>query len=368
MISEAVDLEPASSILSHNAAESLLTAAVIRIAGDRIDHKLLQLDSGLDSLRYLYGREDEKKEVVAALTSDPNFRKSVARYWDALLLSPKSPGLYGWGAEVFSYIGDDASMERLLEKAAGQEFDFTTARSELARYHNGERDGEIRDGLKTQRESMKTLIAGLGDAKSRAWAQAPLVTAQLTGFAVGEPTGSKAWLGDLKAAVKSAPCTRLQVTLEGALQIIAVEALAADHPDCAAIIEANRRLIGPRDILRLLIRAKGELGERVRKHPAVVEAREASVCESDLFPASFGLDDWLLLDGLHPESDAKLKQLAAAQKSEGLGRKLERELRHETAGTLVEDFWEKVFNGDEPGAKALVPKIEAAGVKLPGMG
>ena len=365
LLSEAVDLEPANSILSHNAAESLLTAAVIRLAGDRINPKLLQADDGIDALRYLYQREEEKKQLVAALTSDPNFRKAVARYWDALLLSPKSPGLYAWGAEVFGYIGDDASVERLLEKAAGQEFDHTSARDEMARYHNKERDGEIREALKTQRESLKTLVAGLGDAKSRAWAQAAVATAQLGGFAIGDPCESKSWLGSLRAAAKEAPCARLQSTLESALQIIAVEALAAEHPDCAAIIEANRRLIGPQAILRLLIRAKGELGERVRKHPAVVEAREAAVCESELFPASFGMDDWLLLEGLHPEADAKLKELAAGFRSERLGRKLQRELHHENAALLLDDLWEKVFNGDDQGAKELLPKIEATGAKLP---
>ena len=219
--------------------------------------------------------------------------------------------------------------------------------------------------MKTQREHVKTLVASLADAKSRAWAQASVVEAQLGGFAIGEPCESKVWLGALKNAVKEAPCSRLQSTLEAALQVVAVEALAADHPDCAAIIEANRRHIGPQDILRLLIRAKGELGERVRKHPAVVEAREAAVCESELFPASFGLDDWLLLDGLHPETDAKLKELAAGYRAETLGRKLGRELQHETASILLSDFWEMVFAGDTKGAQGLLPKIEAAGLKLP---
>lgn len=365
LVSDAVDLEPANSILSHNAAESLLTAAVIRLAGDRVDPKLLQAEDGLNALRYLYQREAEKKELVAALTSDPVFRKAVAHFWNALLLSPKSPGLYGWGAEVFAYVGDDASLERLLEKAAGQEFDFTSARDEMARYQSKERDAEIREGLQAQRDKRKTLVATLGDAKARAWAQAQVVAIQLGGFTIGDPCESKAWLGALKTAVKDAPCTRLQITLEAALQIIALEALAADHPDCAAIIEANRRLISPQDTLRLLIRAKGELGDHVRKHPAVVEAREASVCESELFPASFGLADWVLLDGLHPEADAKLKELVTSHRSDRLTRQLERELKHESASILVDDFWEKVFNGDAQGAKELLPKIEATGVKLP---
>jgi tetratricopeptide (TPR) repeat protein len=367
LVSEAVDLEPANSILSHNAAASLLTAAVIRLAGDRIDSKLLQAEDGLDALRYLYQREDEKKQVVASLTSDPIFRKAIAHFWDALLLSPKSPSLYGWGAEVFAYIGDEASLEKLLEKAAGQEFDFTSARDEMARYQNKERDGEIRAGLKAQRDKLKTIIAGLGDAKARAWAQASVATLQVSGFTIGDPSESKAWLGALKTATKEAPCARLQSTLEASLQIIALEALTADHPDCAVLIEANRRLIAPQDILRLLIRAKGELGERVRKHPAVVAAREAAVCETELFPSTFGLGDWLLLDGLNPEADAKLKELVTNHRAERLSRQLERELKHESASLLVEDFWEMVFNGDEKGAKELQQKIEATGVKLPVM-
>ena len=258
-------------------------------------------------------------------------------------------------------------MARLLEKAAGQEFDFSATRDEIASYQNKEHDGEILESLKTQREKLKALVASLGDAKARAWAQASVAGIEISGFAIGEPSKSKTWLAALKAAAKDAPCTRLQMTLETALEIVALEALAADHPDCAVLIEANRRLLAPQDILRLLIRAKGEMGERVRKHPAVVEAREASVCESELFPKSFGLDDWLLLDGLHPEADAKLKELVTSYQSERLTRQLQRELKHESASILVEDFWEKIFNGDAQGAKELQPKIEAAGVKLPVM-
>ena len=367
LVSEAVELEPANSILSHNAADSLLTAAVIRLIGDRVEPKLLQAEAGLNALRYLYQREEEKTQVVAALTSDPIFRKAVAHYWDALLLSPKSPDLYSWGAAVFSYVGDDASLERLLEKAAGQEFDFTAARDEVDRYRSKENDGEIRESMKTEREKLKSLIAGLGGAKARAWVQASVAASHLAGFAIGEPCESKVWLVSLKAAVKEAPCTRLQITLETALEIVALEALAADHPDCAVIIETNRRLIAPQDILRMLIRAKGEMGERVRKHPAVVEAREASACESELFPKSFGLDDWLLLDGLHPEVDAKLKELVTSHRADRLTRQLGRELSHENASSLVDDFWEKIFNGDAQGAKDLQPRIEAMGVKLPVM-
>ena len=268
---------------------------------------------------------------------------------------------------MFSYIDDRESLARILAKAEEQDFDFTAQREDVARYLKKERDPEIRDALKAQREKTTDLVAGLDDPRSRAFAQATVAAAWLSGYAIGEPAQPEKWLADLTAAAKEAPCSGLQSALESSLSIIALEKLAAEQPDCATLIEANRRLIGPHEILHLLVRAKGELGDRVRQHPAVIEAREMSARSTVTFPASVGLDDWLLVDGLNPAADAKLKESTAANEMDRLTTRLTVELSYESPSVLLGRFWAKVFEGDTAAARELLPKIEAAGVKMPPM-
>lgn len=367
LLVEAVELQPADSILSFNASESLLTAAALRVIGDRVHPTLLQLEGGMDCLRYLYQNEAEKDQLISALKADPNYRKSEALFWDALLLAPKNLSIYSQGSGVFSFLRDEASLQRLVEKASEQEFDFTLQKESRAQYLSKAKDGETRDSIKTALEQTKATCKDLADPRSLAMSKGVIAAMELAGYAIGEPVHAEAWLDDLKAAVKTAPSTHLQSTLDGALRIIALEKLAKDDPECAAIIEADRRLLDPADILSLLIRARGELGERVRKHPAVIEVRESCSRTAALFPSTFMVGDWLMLDGLHPDGDQKLKELAKGNKLEGLSRRLNEKIGPTDCSVLIDQFWLKTLEGDEQGAKDLLPKLEAEGAKVPVM-
>ena len=367
LLSEAVELQPANSILAFNAASSLLDAAVIRVAGERVPAGLLQYDMGISSLQFLYGNEAEKAVVLTALQADPNFRKALAHFWDALLLSPKNTELYAWGVGVFYFIGDEAALERLLAKAAEQEFDFTGQKQDLDRYLKKERDAEMKTAFAAQRERLGKLEAGLKGPRSKAMVQGPVAAIRLAGYAIGEDPKVESWIADLRHALEVAPSSRLRSTVETALEIAALENLAKEDPECAEIIGADRRLLGSSQLLRLLVRARGDLGERVRKHPAVVAAREASYDGVNLFPANFGLDDWLLAEGLHPEADSRLAALYAANKAGILTNHLSLEIQDDGPSALFVMFWTKIHEGDVAGAKELLPRMQAAGLKLPVM-
>ena len=367
LLSEAVGLEPASSILAFNAASSLLDAAVIRVAGDRVPPGLLQYDMGMGSLQFLYGNESEKAVILTELQADPNFRKAVGHFWDALLLSPKSTELYGWGVGVFYFISDDAALERLLAKAAEQEFDFTGQKQDRDRYLKKERDAEMRITLTAQRERIGKLEASMKDPRSKAMTQAPATSIKLAGYAIEEDPKVDSWIAELKRASELAPSSRLRSTVEAALEVAALEKLAKEDQECAGIIEANRRLLGSSQLLRLLVRARGDLGERVRKHPAVVAAREAGYESVNRFPANFGLDDWLLAEGLHPEADSRLSALYSSNKSDILMNHLRLEIQDDGPSALLQMFWTKYREGDLAGAKELMPKMQAAGLQLPRM-
>lgn len=367
LLSEAVELQPADSILSFNASESLLTAAALRVIGDRVHPAILQFGGGVESLRYLYQNESEKDQLLAALKADPNYRKSEAFFWDALLLAPKNLTIYSQGSSIFAFLRDEESLQRLLEKASEQEFDLTTQKESRAKYLSKEQDGETRDQLKTLLEQTKATCKDLTDPRAIAMSKGVIAATELTGYAIGDSVHSEEWLDDLKAAVKTAPCSGLQSSLDGALRIVALEKLAKDDPECAAIIEADRRLMDAGDILSLLIRARGELGERVRKHPAVVEVRESCSRSAALFPSTFVVGDWLMLDGLHPDQDQKLQELAKGNKLEGISRRLNEKIQPAGCSILIEQFWLKTLEGDEQGAKDLLPKLEAEGARMPVM-
>ncbi|WP_035608265.1 hypothetical protein [Haloferula sp. BvORR071] len=366
LLSEAVELEPANSILSSNAGESLLVAAVLRVVGDRVDPKLLQFDSSLDALRFLYAAEAEKAQVVADLKADPNFRKSLVHYWNSILLAPKNRSHYSWGAELFDYLDDTESLEKLRSKAAEQEFDFSTDREEFAKHLKKEHDTELRTRIKGGCERADKLLASLQDPRARGMAQSVIADARLSPFSIGEATDAAKWLADLRKAAKETPSSRLQSSLESALEVAALEKLAAMDPACAAIIEADRRLLSPGEIIRLLVRAKGQLGDKIRKEPLVVEAREAAATGQKTFPGSFSFHDWVIVDGLHPEQDAVFHQLAAKNDTHSLATRLQRELQRDDEPTIIlEDYWQKLFDGDSAGAAQMLPKLEQIGIKLP---
>lgn len=367
LLSEAVGLDPANSILAFNAASSLLDAAVIRLAGDRVPPGLLQYDMGMGSLQFLYGKESEKATLLTALQADPNFRKALGHFWDALLLSPKNTELYAWGVGVFYFMADEAALERLLAKAAEQEFDFTGQKQDVERYLKKERDAEMKTSIAAQRERISKMEAGLKDPRFKAMAQAPATSIKLAGYAIGEDPKVHSWIADLRHAVEVAPSSRLRASVESALEIAALETLAKEDRECAGLIEANRRLLGSSQLLRLLVRSRGDLGERVRKHPAVIAAREMNFEVVNLFPASFGLDDWVMAEGLHQEADSRLNDLYSSNKAGILMNHLLLEIQHDGPSALLQMFWTKSREGDLAGAKELMPKMQAAGLQLPQM-
>jgi len=365
LLSEAVEVSAGNSILSFNAADTLLSSAVCHAAGDRVHPALLQLDGGLGGLQFTYSDESEKALVLDQLKADPNFRKALGYFWDALLLAPKNPAHYGWGVAVFDYLADEAALERLAAKAAEQQFDFTAQRAERARYQAGESDSEIRASLNGYLKRVEAITAGLNDPQAAAMVQAFAATTRLARFSIGEPSGAGAWLADLQAAAEIAPCSRLRSSVEAALVDVALENLASDDPACARIIAANRRLLGAQDIFVLLLRARGELGDRVRGHAAVVAVREASAAIMARFPSSVNLGEWLVLDGLNPEMDAGLREKVMANRSSALGWEVRALIQPESPQILLIRFWMAMLHDDLKSARELSAELESLGVLLP---
>lgn len=365
LLANAVDLQPANSILTSNASSAQMDVAVIRLVGNQVAPKLLQYDLGINSLRYLYQGEAQRSARVAAMQADPNFRKATTLLWDALLLSPKNIDLYSLGAGLFYWTGDEASLERLLAKANEQEFDFTGQQADVSRYLKGERDAQLEINLRAQKERVKALRDSLEEPRSKALAMGLIAGVSVGNYAIGKPTGVEDWLPQLEAAAKEATCSRLDSSLESALEIAALEKLAAEDAECAAIIAADRRLIGASELLQLLVRAKGELGERVRRAPSVVAAREARFRNVERYPDSLSMDDWLSVEGLHLEADARLKKRLTASRIPKLVDQLRWKIQFRSAAAILAEYWDKSQAGDLAAARNLLPQLEAAGLKLP---
>ncbi len=365
LLSEAVELKPADSILSANASESLMTAAVLRVVGDKLNPKLLEYSAGIGSLRFLYDREAEKDKILAELKADPNFRKGVTHYWNSVLLAPKERSYYSLGSEVFGFLRDEDSLAKLAAKAAEQDFDFSNAREERAKHRRKEHDEEIRGVLKAQLARTEALVKSMDDPRAKAMGQVFLTSARLGPFVLGEETHVAEWLGELRKAAKEVPCVGLRASLTAALHVAALEKLAATDPECAAIITANRRILNAGEMLNLLVRAKGAIGERVRKEPLVTEIREAVSLDAALFPSSFSYDEWLLVEGLHPEKDAALHASAEKNGLSSATVRLSREISDPDESSLLQDYWQKVFDGDKAAAAAMLPKLQESGLKLP---
>jgi hypothetical protein len=99
----------------------------------------------------------------------------------------------------------------------------------------------------------------------------------------------------------------------------------------------------------------------------VKEARDAAFDAQACFPSGLDLRDWLLIDGLRPEADMKLEERAKEDRLDRLATRLQREIQFEGPSALLGGFWLRILDDDEAGARELLPKLEAAGLKIPEM-
>lgn len=365
LMSEALELEPANSILTFNSASTLSSVAVLHIVKDRIDPKLLQYGLGIESLRFLYQNESEKRELIDQLLADPNFRTSIKRFWEALLLAPKNKNIYSWGASVFYYIDDVESLRRLQKMAAEQDFDFSSEIEQYEKYINKERDDEISESLKSSLSTVESLMADISDSRAKAMAQGYLASVRLAGFSTGDSTEVDKWINDLKLALEEVPCSHLCSVYQSSLEIRALEKLSIDVPECSEIIKTNRRHLDTGDLLRLLVRAKGDLGERIRKHPLVIEAREESIVTYKKFPSKPGVDEWLLLEGYKPDLGSDFSTAVKNNESERLVHEIAFETNFESPSVLISKFWIGRLLGEEAVARAAHEKLVKAGIIMP---
>lgn len=367
LMSDALEMQPANSILAYNSATTFMSLAILRIAKDRVDPKLLQYSLDLNSLRFLYQTQSEKTELVNQLVADPNFRKSISRYWEALLLAPKHTDCYSWGTQIFHFIDDKESLRRLHQKATEQDFDFSDQMDLYSKYIKGERDKEFSDALKGSLQRVDTLASSIKESKAVAMAQSYMADARLGGFRMAETTGVETWIKELKAALDEVPCSHLRSTYDTSLEIVALEKLGKNDSECLEIINANRRHLDSSDIFRILVRSKGDLGDRVRKHPSVIEARDAAMIVNQHFPNNVGIRTWLMLDGYKSEFDSAYAKLVKQDECERLTYEIQLEIQFESPSSMLSKFWMHCLDGNDAAAREMQTKLQAAGVKMPEM-
>jgi tetratricopeptide (TPR) repeat protein len=366
LLSEAVALSPNDSILSLNAAESNLMAAVLRIVGDRIDPAIVQFDPDAELLRFLYADEEGRRTVREALAADPNFRQALKHSRDALLLAPGNPGSYGIRASLCQWVRDEAGMEELAAKAREQSFDHSAGRAEREKFLNGVNDARIRQAIGVRKQRLAELVEGLDHGKARAMAAAHVGTVHLSGFALGEDPAFDEWFDGLVEAQRTAPCSRLHAALMSALKVKAVEELAKSDPGIARIVGSARRHLDAEAIFCLLVRASGEIGERTRAHPVAVAARREQLASLGRFPSSPSLIDWLLVDGLGDGVPAGFREAIDANRLDWQGREMAMRLADpESPAAICVELLNHLYRGDPAKVGKCCALLRDAGLVLP---
>ncbi|MEM1083303.1 MAG: hypothetical protein AAGI48_04215 [Verrucomicrobiota bacterium] len=364
--SEAVALEPGDSILCMNAAQTQMTTAVLSVVGDKVDPAIVQYSAGMDLLRYLYSDESERNKVVDQLESNPNFRKSMKYARDGILLAPKNMNSYAWLTGVLSYCGNDEELRQVIEAALQQEFDHTASEESRRKFLSGEKDEDIKKAMEVSAKQVEELIASIESVEGKAMAAGLRVSPALAGFSIGEPAQFGDWLATLRKSVEERPCSRNSSSLMSALEAKALVELSASNEEIASFVDSARRHLGEGIVLRLLIRAKGDLGDEVREHPAVVEVRRKAVEEDRRFPSWLSLDDWAMIEGLEGVDSAELgRRLDARTNNEDMLRLSAHLSSPGLPSVAANQLLIHLANDDRSSAEAEIKRLEEAGIKVP---
>ena len=155
--------------------------------------------------------------------------------------------------------------------------------------------------------------------------------------------------------------------LEKQARTVEIDVVFTD-PEVRELVESARRHLGVSSILRLLVRAKGELGERVRKDESVIRARELAREIEAEFQSHISGEDWAIIEGMDGVDSVAL---ANRLKGNTMGR-LSVEFRGlvgpaDHPSVVIEELWLCLAEGDGAGVAERVGKLEALGIKMPAL-
>jgi hypothetical protein len=368
MLEEAVALDPKNSILLHNTMYYLISRAVMEVTQDSILSEALGRYAEIKLLSHLYANEAERSRIIQQLQANATMKKGLAYLDKSLLLSPKNIGLYEIARSVYVNFRDVNELKKLQQRFQIAAPDLTEVRHDVLEAYSGSKDKEYLESLQTRIKEQEGL------------AQKPTISQHLLTSELVNTTlihlrqGAWAYGGevdsrkDLQLALElneKHSSTATRQALKSVYFFRAMEELAAQNADVAAMQKQTRRGLSAGYLVTAILERGGPLAELARKNENVVRIFALEKASVQDFPGSCHIAQWALLRTSDPELAAQLAKKINEDEVGRLSDQLEFQFNPLSSSSVLEQYWTLRMHGDEAGALKIYQAAQRDGVPLP---
>jgi len=367
-LEQAVALDPGNSILLVNTTHTLLYQAVADLLRDRVRLDLVRERPDFSAISLLYDNDKERRDVYQRLRDMPNTKKALVQLDRALLLSPKSRGLYR--AELFFQRGfeDQTELQKLLQRVRTAQLDDREEEQEAQKVWAGDKNKEQLQALSRHIQRLETL------EKSEAVRQHPgtleYVTHELNQYRLAAaPYGLAVDTGEVLASARrlyeQRPSSAARTGLIAAHAYAAVQELARDHAEINELVSRTTRVLHPSHLVTLMLQRGGPTAEFFRQN-SNVQALVALELESGrLFPTTRDADDWALFHGINSEEAARIVPSFQGNPARRLADEIESAIAPAAGSSILTRFWTLTLLGEPAKAREVYQHAVRLGAGLP---
>ena len=370
-LGRAVELDPSNRVLLGNAAEMMFGLVYERVLADRMDLRVLEVESNSGLLNYLYADAQAERAFRDELEADPMFARAMAMQQRVVLLAPKSVSAYYNLGALYNNTGDFESLGRLLDQArvAQPDIDAAHAMYDEALAESATDDADRLADALAEVSRLEVLIADGGlDVQTGVVARVMLATELITIIELADPGETIDTDRPVRVAQEAhaaSPSSTTHALYREALILRAEHALLADHP---VLGDLRARLADTHSsYARFVLALEKDPGLRAAAsdHPDIQHAVQLSIDLGQKFPDRVSMLDWALARQVAPQQAQGLAELLRADRCGAPLRELYYLLSPYFGPSVYSYARGLEIAGDSEGARQAIRDYAALGYPMP---
>jgi hypothetical protein len=367
LLEQAVALAPGNSILLINTTQILISRAIMDVVRDSFRLDLLKETPSYDLLPYLYNTEQERNALFDRLRNNESMKKALAYLDKALLLAPKTRGLYQEQLFFQSAFQDLGELQKLQQRLRAADLDPAEARKEARLAFSGAKDMEYLEKYQPQLKKYEGLL------QSPAVQQHPLTLAYVSSTLnnlkqnaalYGAKVDSRQLLDSAVAVTQKHNSSAGTGSLIAALYFRAADELSVQNSEFAAFAKRSSRSLSPKYLVAFSLDRGGPLADAVRQNANVQKALALEKEQGRRFPKSRGADEWALFRA----TDANEAELVARTFKDNAIAQLVDELHFQlspgSGSAVLDQYWTRRMFGEDKRADAIYEEAVQQGLPL----
>lgn len=368
MMEEAVALQPDNSILLANAAQRLMESAVLDLAGESIDFRMLEEPGSLNTLRLFYADQEGHRALFERLGSNAGFRRAVSLYEKVTVLAPRSPTAF---AQLWLAHGCARSEAPLLElsiRLQGAQLDLSELNRSQLEQHSGKKDALLKTRYAADTEKREKALRRLPREVrplDLAAAACSWIESAVNGWGVGLPSEPDRLVEAGERAHAARPSARTRAALLAALCLRLKTRFETRDEAFAEMGARLARSLSPRYLVAAGIWRSGPLAAAFLADPDGKRALELIRENLDAFPERADEQDWAILKAVDPPRAAAAAEVIRKDRVGRLSRRLFLDLYPLDSRAALDGYWALEAEGRQADAKELLRAAAGRGVPLP---